>query len=74
VQQAAYGCNWYHRLRRFNRLLAVVIMRAQKPVRLKAGMFYDASLTTFTQVRFLIIIIITIIIIIIIIMFSLLYA
>ncbi|XP_023726546.1 uncharacterized protein LOC111874907 isoform X2 [Cryptotermes secundus] len=49
VQQAAYGCAWYHRLRSFNRLLAVVIMRTQKPVRLKAGMFYEVSLTTFTQ-------------------------
>jgi hypothetical protein len=50
VQQAAYGCIWYHRPTAFKRLLAVVIMRAQKPVRLTAGMFYDVSLTTFTEV------------------------
>jgi len=63
VQQAAYGCNWYHRPTSFKRLLAIVIMRAQKPVRLHAGMFYDLSLTTFTQVTVLIIIIIIIIIV-----------
>jgi hypothetical protein len=49
VQHAAYECNWYRRHTNFNRLLAMVIMRAQKPVRLKAGLFYDVSLTTFTQ-------------------------
>ncbi|XP_069696751.1 odorant receptor 4-like [Periplaneta americana] len=49
VQQVAYGCNWYHRATSFKQLLGLVIMRAQKPVRLTAGMFYDVSLTTFTQ-------------------------
>jgi hypothetical protein len=64
VQQAAYGCSWYHRPTSFKRLLAVVIMRAQKPVRLNAGMFYDLSLTAFTQVTVLIIVVIVFIIII----------
>jgi len=62
VQQAAYGCSWYHRPTSFKRLLAIVIMRAQKPVRLHAGMFYDLSLTTFTQVRVKIVVVIVIII------------
>lgn len=58
VQQAAYGCSWYHRPTSFKRLLAIVIMRAQKPVRLHAGMFYDLSLTTFTQVTVLIVVVV----------------
>jgi len=33
-------------------------MRAQKPVRLHAGMFYDLSLTTFTQVTVLIVVVV----------------
>jgi 7tm Odorant receptor. len=63
VQQEAYGCSWYHRPTSFKFLLAVVIMRAQKPVRLNAGMFYDLSLTTFTQVTVVIIIVVVIVII-----------
>lgn len=64
MQQEAYGCSWYHRPTSFKCLLAVVIMRAQKPVRLNAGMFYDLSLTTFTQVTVVIVIIVVVIVII----------
>ena len=63
VQQAAYGCSWYHRPTSFKRLLAIVIMRAQKPVRLHAGMFYDLSLTTFTQVTVLIVVVVVVVVV-----------
>ena len=63
MQQAAYGCSWYHRPTSFKRLLAIVIMRAQKPVRLHAGMFYDLSLTTFTQVTVLIVVVVVVVVV-----------
>ncbi|KAJ9587565.1 hypothetical protein L9F63_018996 [Diploptera punctata] len=49
VEHAVYGCKWYERPTNFRRLLGMVLMRAQKPVLLTAGQFYDVSLTSFTQ-------------------------
>ncbi|PSN37988.1 Odorant receptor 36 [Blattella germanica] len=49
VEQAVYDCKWYERPTNFRRLLGMVLMRSQKPVRLTAGQFYDVSLTSFTQ-------------------------
>ncbi|KAJ9578505.1 hypothetical protein L9F63_005234 [Diploptera punctata] len=50
VKQSVFNCRWYNRTVEFNKLMKMVMMRAQKPVSLKAGKFYVASLQTFADI------------------------
>jgi hypothetical protein len=50
VERAVYACPWYQHFQAM-RDVKFVIMRAQKPVRLTAGIFYTVSLETFLQVE-----------------------
>jgi 7tm Odorant receptor. len=50
VATAFYNTDWYNQTPRFKRLLPIAIMRASKPVKVKAGVFYDLSFVTFAKV------------------------
>jgi hypothetical protein len=45
-----YSTDWYNQTPGFKRLLPLAIMRASKPVKVKAGVFYDLSFVTFAAV------------------------
>jgi hypothetical protein len=50
VKAAAYNCNWCDQSARFRRLLHMVIVRAQDPVKFSAGSFFDINIETFDHV------------------------
>jgi hypothetical protein len=50
VAAALYSTDWYNQKPGFKRLLPLAIMRASKPVKVKAGVFYDLSFVTFASV------------------------
>jgi hypothetical protein len=50
VRTALYGTDWYNQKPGFKRLLPLAIMRASKPVKVKAWVFYDLSFVTFASV------------------------
>jgi hypothetical protein len=50
VATALYSTDWYNQTPGFKRLLPLAIMRASKPVKVKAGVFYDLSFVTFAAV------------------------
>jgi hypothetical protein len=52
VQQASFRCGWYTRTPRFKRILLLLIMRSQKPVKFNAGKFFVVSLETFSDVKY----------------------
>ncbi|XP_033611386.1 putative odorant receptor 92a isoform X2 [Cryptotermes secundus] len=47
VKAAAYNCNWCDQSARFKRLLHMIILRAQDPVKFSAGSFFDINIETF---------------------------
>jgi hypothetical protein len=47
---AFYSTDWYNQTPGFKRLLPLAIMRASKPVTVKAGVFYDMSFLTLASV------------------------
>lgn len=51
VKYAAFNCRWYDNSARVKKLLHMIILRSQYPVRLTAGKFYIVSLETFAEVR-----------------------
>uniref|UniRef100_A0A0U5A7K1 Odorant receptor n=1 Tax=Reticulitermes speratus TaxID=60591 RepID=A0A0U5A7K1_9NEOP len=50
VATALYSTDWYNRRAGFKVLLPLAIMRASKPVKVKAGVFYDLSFLTFASI------------------------
>jgi hypothetical protein len=50
VKYAAFNCRWYDHSTGVKKLLQMIIMRSQYPVRLTAGKFYIVSLQTFADV------------------------
>ncbi|PSN33453.1 Odorant receptor 12 [Blattella germanica] len=50
VQVNAYDYNWINQSTRIKKLLQMIIMRAQNPVKLTAGKFYPVSLQTFAEI------------------------
>ncbi|PSN33454.1 Odorant receptor 14 [Blattella germanica] len=50
VQKVILSGQWYEKSIRFQKLMLILIMRAQKPVQLTGGKFFTASLETFSQV------------------------
>ncbi|KAJ9588215.1 hypothetical protein L9F63_018379, partial [Diploptera punctata] len=49
VMYSAYGSGWYNGSYRYKRHLQMIIIRAQKPVVLSVGKFYDMSLKSFAE-------------------------
>jgi hypothetical protein len=52
VHEASYRCGWYNRTEMFKRILFLLIMRSQKPVKFNAGIFFVVSLETFSNVKY----------------------
>jgi hypothetical protein len=50
VKAAAYNCDWCDQSARFKRLLLMIIVRAQDPVKFSAGSFFDINIETFDHV------------------------
>jgi hypothetical protein len=47
---AFYSTDWYNQTPGFKRLLPLAIMRASRPVTVRAGVFYDMSFLTLASV------------------------
>lgn len=50
VHQAAYACDWQNNCNGTKKLICMIIMRAQRPVAVRAGLFGDLCLPTFSTV------------------------
>jgi hypothetical protein len=50
VGDSAYDCLWYERSTRFKRLLLMVLLRAQTPIHMNAGILWTTGYEHFTQV------------------------
>jgi hypothetical protein len=48
---AAYECNWYESSPQFKKLLRMIITRAERPVKAKAGLIGTIDLPLFATVR-----------------------
>ncbi|PSN41230.1 Odorant receptor 3 [Blattella germanica] len=49
VKESAFSIRWYCQSKTFNKLLQMVMIRAQQPVCIRAGKFYVATLETFSD-------------------------
>jgi len=50
VAQAAYNCDWCDAPQSFKKSLTMIMLRAQKPVKITAWKFFDVDLQMFTMV------------------------
>jgi hypothetical protein len=50
VYQAAYECEWEDHCKGVKQLVCMIIMRAQRPVAVRAGIFGELSLPTYSSV------------------------
>jgi hypothetical protein len=53
VATAFYNTDWYNQTPGFKRLLLTAIMRASKPAKVQAGVFFDMSFLTLASVSYL---------------------
>jgi hypothetical protein len=51
VAQAAYDCDWCDAPSSFKSSLTIIMLRAQKPVKLTAWKFFEVGLEMFTMVN-----------------------
>ncbi|KAJ9587563.1 hypothetical protein L9F63_018994, partial [Diploptera punctata] len=49
LEEKVSSCLWYTQSIRFRRHLLMVIMKSQRPVQLRVGIFYPATLETFAK-------------------------
>jgi hypothetical protein len=50
VADSAYNCLWYEHSTQFKKLLLMVILRAQNPVKMSVGKLWSVGIELFTEV------------------------
>ncbi|PSN41218.1 hypothetical protein C0J52_13419 [Blattella germanica] len=51
VKESVFSIRWYAQSKSINKLLQMVMIRAQQPVTIRAGKFYVATLETFSDLK-----------------------